>query len=284
MSGRDNPGFKHFFTTAHLSLPEIGIRGIGVREAMPPCLIERANGTGDYLLMLFHSPAAMACHPEPEPLQAPEKFMIWTPGQGQYYGNRDEGFQHSWIQCEGSRVARILRTAGLPLLRPFAAASGPLFIQCLLNIHSELISQARPDAAIMGNLLENALRGLARTGASPGKNNFLPEKLIAVRRLLGSAPSHPITLRQMAALAGMSVPHFCAQFKRHFGLPPIGCLIQHRMQNAAHLLGNPQLSVEEVGDMVGYEDPFHFSKMFKRHFGLSPENSYQDRKIATLAA
>ena len=40
---------------------------------------------------------------------------------------------------------------------------------------------------------------------------------------------------------------------------------------AAALLLDRGLLVREVGQQVGYEDPYHFSKVFKRVYSLSPE-------------
>jgi AraC-like DNA-binding protein len=144
------------------------------------------------------------------------------------------------------------------------------FQQCLLEIHSELVSYTRPDPAIIGNLLENCLRETARTISGSGKNNRIPENLLAVHRLISTAPARRITLGEMAVMAGMSVPHFCAQFKKSFGLSAMDCLIRHRMHHASHLLADRNLNITEVARQAGYDDLFHFSKTFKKHFGRSP--------------
>lgn len=263
-------GLRHFFTPRPLHTAELSVSGIGIRELMPPCMIERPRGKGDCLIMLFHDSAFISATAERGPLHPPGTIMIWTPGKRQMYGNPDARFSHTWIHCEGSRVAGILRSSRLPLLRPFAATHAPLLQQCLLDIHGELVSYARPDRILVGNLLENALRELARGAASSGRNIRVPENLLAVRRLIGTAPARNITLREMAAMAGMSIPYFCSRFKESFGLPPVECLIRHRMHHAAHLLADRNLNIAQIARQAGYEDPFHFSKTFKKHFGHSP--------------
>jgi len=268
-------GFKRFFTPRPLDSRELSIRGIGIRELMPPGMIERPHGTGDYLFMLFHDPAVAGIRPLTEPPGGPDTMMVWPPGKPQYYGNRERRFTHTWIHCEGRRVQRILRQTRLPLLKPFAAADPSRFQQCLLDIHSELVSYAPPDEIIIGNLLENSLRELSRLNDGAGKTVRIPENLLAVHRLISSSPAQLITLDGMARMAGSSVPYFCAQFKKTFGLSPMQYLIQHRMHHAAHLLNNRNLTISEIAAKVGYEDLFHFSRMFKKHFGLSPRTMRQ---------
>ncbi|HSI83232.1 MAG: helix-turn-helix domain-containing protein [Candidatus Methylacidiphilales bacterium] len=271
---------RWFFNPRLLDSPELSIRGLGIREPMPPCLIRRPHGTTDFLLMLFHDPAVMDTVPAPQKLHTSETMMIWPAGKAQYYGNPNAPYCHTWIHCEGRRVTRLLRTAGLPILTPFPVPRPSIFQQCIVDIHHELVAYANPDSAITGNLLENALRNLARssiTTSSNSQSTRIPENLLAVRRLIASSPDRILDLREMAAMAGMSVSHFCYRFKQSFGVPPVECLIHQRMHYAAHLLGNRNLTIAEVGSMTGYEDPFQFSKIFKKHMSVSPR-AYREQK------
>ena len=233
-------------------------------------MVERPHGTGDYLLMLFHDPVVAGSNPCTERADKPDMMMIWPPGKGQFYGNPAQRFTHTWIHCEGARIQRLLRLAKLPFLKLFPVPNPSCFQQCLLDVHAELVSYARPDPVIIGNLLENCLREISRKLTGSEKNAHIPENLLAVRRLIATVPSRAITLGEMAALAGMSVPYFCSRFKNAFGLPPMECLIQHRLHRAAHLLSDRNLTVSEIADQSGYNDLFHFSKMFKKQFGVGP--------------
>ena len=268
---------KRFFSPQPVDSRELSIRGIGIREVMPPCAIERPNGTGDYLLMLFHDPAFAGAHPGAEEPGKPDTMMIWPPGKPQHYGNRSNSFSHSWIHCEGGRIRRMLVRAGIPVLKPFQVSPPSCFEQCLLDVHGELVSRMRPDEVIVGNLLENCLREISRALAGTGSGARIPENLMSVRRLIATVPARAITLDEMAARAGMSVPYFCSRFKKMFGLPPMECLIQHRLHRAAHLLSDRNLTVSEIAAQTGYNDLFHFSKMFKKHFGISPRGMRKRR-------
>lgn len=269
-------GLRHFFMPRPLDTPAISISGIGIREQMKLCMFDRYKGTGDCLIMLFHDPAQMDVRPitDQEPAVA-STMMIWPTGAPQHYGNRTRGFSHSWIHCDGRKIKTILRSSLLPQRVPFfvTAPAAAYFQQCLNDLYTELVSQTRPDEVIAGNLLENALRQIARSHKSPAAGSPVEQRLLAVRRHIGSHYAEPLDLRSLSSLAGMSVPYFCARFKQTFQISPIAFIIQQRMQHAIYLLANPELTVADVASEVGYDDPFHFSKMFKRHTGRSPRAS-----------
>lgn len=241
---------------------------------MPATMIDRPNGTGDYLLMLFHEDSQIGVSSKSKDLkdQPVNSMIIWPPGATQLYGNRRHPFSHSWIHCDGRRIKALLKASGLPLKKPFQVppAATEFFQRTLHEIYTELISHSEPQEIIAGNLLENALLQIARARRAPLAQNQVQQRLLAVRSHLGSHYGHPLDLQAMAKIAGMSVPYFCARFKAAFQITPMACLIQQRMQHASYLLSNPVRGIAEIAEEVGYEDAFHFSKMFKRHFGVSP--------------
>ena len=261
---------KQHFPTGPQDSEEFCVHGIGIRELMHPCLVDRPLGTGDYLLMVFHDPVMLGRSPTRKKLEKPDTMMVWPPGKAQYYGNPSQRFSHTWIRCAGKRLPLMLRLAKLPVLTPFRVADPFGFQQCLLDVHRELISYVRPDDVLIANLLENCIREISRKMIGAAQRVRIPENLQAVRRLIASVPTRTITLDEMASVAGISVSYFSARFKTAFGLSPMECLILHRLHRAAHLLSDRNLRISEIAAQTGYQDEFHFSKMFKKHFGISP--------------
>jgi len=52
---------------------------------------------------------------------------------------------------------------------------------------------------------------------------------------------------------------------------PSEFIMLHRMKKALELIKQPNVTVTEVGEMVGFQDPYYFSRCFKKHFGKSPK-------------
>jgi YesN/AraC family two-component response regulator len=65
-------------------------------------------------------------------------------------------------------------------------------------------------------------------------------------------------------------------FTKHIGENPSKFLMSLRINKAKHLLqNNKELSVKDVGEIVGYPNQFYFSRIFKSFIGKSPA-SYRD--------
>ena len=135
---------------------------------MQPGMVDRPLGTGDWLLMYFHSPACMGAAADP-PLQPAGRMMIWAPGRWQIYGRPTRGFLHSWMHATGKAVESLLRLHRVPQGRPFALPNPRAFLDFLAALHREL-SRPAPDAIIAANLFENWLRDLGRSLAGEIKS------------------------------------------------------------------------------------------------------------------
>lgn len=79
-----------------------------------------------------------------------------------------------------------------------------------------------------------------------------------------------VTISQLAALEHLSISRYCAVFKLCMGISPQGFLINLRMKNAADLMQKTNLSIKQVAQIVGYDDPLYFSVLFKRKTGVTP--------------
>jgi AraC family transcriptional regulator, arabinose operon regulatory protein len=88
--------------------------------------------------------------------------------------------------------------------------------------------------------------------------------------------AEPITVRELAAVAGLSPSRFAHLFRRTVGAPPLQHLHALRMRRARQLLEESSLPIRDVMRHVGWNDPSHFAKDFKRRFGVGPRR-YRDR-------
>ncbi|MCQ8229877.1 AraC family transcriptional regulator [Pantoea trifolii] len=94
---------------------------------------------------------------------------------------------------------------------------------------------------------------------------------------VGKALSHihahyaqPLTLGQLAALAGMSVPTFHTHFKSITHQPPMQYVKSVRLHQARMLMVRREMTASSASHAVGYESASQFNREFKRLFGLPP--------------
>jgi transcriptional regulator GlxA family with amidase domain len=94
------------------------------------------------------------------------------------------------------------------------------------------------------------------------------------------ASANPVA--RMTARTGLKPRTFARRFRSATGYQPIDYVHALRVEEAKQLLETSDSSVEEIGHIVGYEDPTSFRRLFKRKAGLTPA-AYR-RKFAGLVA
>lgn len=122
-------------------------------------------------------------------------------------------------------------------------------------------------------------RGLLKTnqlGISE-HHNHSPEKIVdMVQLFLKNNFRQDLNLESISKQFNFNSSYLTKLFIKHTGEPPSKYLITLRINEAKYLLANDKtLPVKEVGERVGYPDPYYFSRIFKQVTGLTPREFRQ---------
>jgi AraC family transcriptional regulator len=98
----------------------------------------------------------------------------------------------------------------------------------------------------------------------------LQRKIHEVQAFLAQNLAYDVDLNTIAAQASLSPYYFTRQFTAMVGMPPYRYLIALRIQRAAQLLRESDLTVTQILHRVGFHSPSHFTTTFRRHMGMSP--------------
>lgn len=79
-----------------------------------------------------------------------------------------------------------------------------------------------------------------------------------------------ISLEELAKVAGLSVSHYCAVFKKRTAQTPMQLFTTMKIQRACQWLQNRNQTIKNVAYDLGFFDQYHFSKVFKEIMGVSP--------------
>ena len=94
--------------------------------------------------------------------------------------------------------------------------------------------------------------------------------LLRARDLADARYFEPLTVRDLARVAGVSPAHFSREFRRTFGEPPHRYLMTRRLERAAALLRTTDWSVTDICFAVGLNGVGSFTTSFGRMYGRSP--------------
>ena len=79
-----------------------------------------------------------------------------------------------------------------------------------------------------------------------------------------------INVKTTAKELGVNANYLSTMFKREMGMTFIDFLNKERVRQAAALMENTDLQIQEIATSVGYNNGSYFAKQFKKHYDLSP--------------
>ena len=122
------------------------------------------------------------------------------------------------------------------------------------------------DGAVIGTA------GITRRLSTPGQDMVPGTEFGPVLAYMRDHYHAPITNRQLARLAHLSVRAFERKFRSTFHLTPQKYLRKLRMRMAGRALVYTSQSLAVVALGCGFVDQSHFTREFRRHFGRTPRD------------
>lgn len=160
--------------------------------------------------------------------------------------------EHRWLESDFSRVSELFENPGNDQNRLHCAP--PIDLVCRIE-------------AILMFLVGDLLR--AHPEEKQNKGWDIPRLKQAIDYMDSAFLSNP-PLDQVASQSHMVANSFHRFFKRSMGVTPFQYMERKRLDEARRLLGDGRLSVKEVGELCGYDNPLYFSRVFSHHFGTPP--------------
>jgi AraC-like DNA-binding protein len=94
--------------------------------------------------------------------------------------------------------------------------------------------------------------------------------LLRARDLADHSFAEPLTVSDLARVAGLSPAYFSRLFRDAFGVTPHGYLLTRRLERATALLRSTDHPVAWICVEVGFSSLGSFTTSFGRMFGMSP--------------
>lgn len=262
-----------------LQVNSCGIYRLVKREIMATT---RPGGRRDYQLLYVSSGKARFHYrtgTETHILTAPAgSIMLYRPSQMQYYEyHLEDTPEVCWIHFTGSDADRLLDKIGF--------SDTPL-LQCSTDgeyreLFRHMIRELQLKRPCHEDMLALQLRQLFclihrdKLELSSGHYTAYPEITEAIHFFNEAFPTD-ISIDAYAASLHISTCWFIRRFKQVTGVTPLQYITMLRINKAKKLLRSSQYSVQEIANILGYDDPLYFSRIFKKQTGRAP-SQYQNR-------
>ena len=215
-------------------------------------------------------------------IRSGEGFMIFPRQINTYIADTKLPWEYVWIEFDGMRAREIIETAGLSPDHPVYHAA---YKDLRENMKDEMLYIAEhhdaPPFHLMGHLylfIDYLSRSSSSKIAISGRvrDFYIKEALNYIEQNF----QNDISVENIASFCGLNRTYFGRIFKETVGKSPQQFLLSYRMAKAAELLKLTELTINDVGNAVGYPNQLHFSRAFKNVYGLSPREWRNKNRIA----
>lgn len=112
----------------------------------------------------------------------------------------------------------------------------------------------------------------------PARGGLSPNVLRRIDDFLMSNLHAAISMKELAAIANMSVRHFARAFKQSTGRTPARFMFDRRLEVAKRLLAVSGQTITEIALICGFSHAQHLSNSFRRSTGRTPSQFRHSRQ------
>jgi len=209
-------------------------------------------------------------------LKAGDIFILPKNQLTYYQADKDTPWSYIWVGFSGSKADLILNKTSL--LSDYC---------CHSNLDSKILDQmfkiTQFRDAKMSDITELRLMAelyklfsyLIEEFPNPSSNdsNVQVESYVKqALKIIHNQYDTPLRVGDIAQKLNLNRSYFYKIFKEYTGYSIKDYILKIKMEKSADLLLNPEFSIFEVSNSVGFSDSLAFSKSFKKYFKLSPSD------------
>ena len=90
------------------------------------------------------------------------------------------------------------------------------------------------------------------------------------KQYIKSYYNSPLTLKELSDYVGMEAKYFSEYFRKATGVTFKEYQTDIRIKMSKKMLLNPDATLEEIAEAIGYNDSKYFSRVFKKVNGIPP--------------
>lgn len=231
------------------------------------------RGPGEFVLFQYTLSGCGRLTYEGRDMRVPpgRAMLLRMPHDHRYYLSSSDAWEFFWICISGREAVRIwsaIIAAHGPLIEP-----GDKVLSRIAAIVQELADAGIDSPAHCSALAYEACMTLAEEFLEQGSAIRQRRRVDAVRTVIDHAREHldrPLSIDEMAEIAGYSRSHFTRVFEQSEGISPARFMLELRLREALAQLQAGGKTVKQVAYDCGFSAPSYFAKTFRRVYGIAP--------------
>lgn len=212
-------------------------------------------------------------------LQRGNIFTIPPHIETYYYADPSDPWQYTWVSFSGTRAAYFLEKAGItaetPVRDTYINPEDFLSLtEKILNHHELTIPNELIRTSLLYEILALLVSSYTQQSNYRSAMHLDYSADIYVKHAVEYIHSHyaHIRVNDLAEYIGITRSYLTHIFKERLNVSPQEYLLSYRLEQGCRFLRTTQLSIQDVGMKIGYDNQLTFSKIFKKHYGMSPKN------------
>jgi AraC-like DNA-binding protein len=174
-----------------------------------------------------------------------------------------------WLAFDGPQASHLLERIGLTEGKPYLHGKAAAEVHDLVQQIFDWMAEEGAELQLQQALYQ--LFAMLSLPPNEGQKKTV-DWLKKCEDYISSHYMEPISVSDVAVIAGVHRSHLYMEFTRSYGMGPKHYLIQKRMEKASELLLQATLTVTEIALSLGYADVYAFSRAFYNFYSISPSN------------
>ncbi len=214
------------------------------------------------------------------PVHTGQGFMIFPHQITTYWADSTHPWEYVWVEFDGMYAKEVIRQADLSIDSPIYHSIDKALTATMMNTMLELARKNEDTQFYKLSKLYQFADCLIRSSKKSKKWDASGTMSDFYLQTAFSYIEHnfmnPITVESIALQCNIHRNRLLKIFKDSIGKSPQEYLISYRMSKASQLLTTTRLSINEIGNAIGYPNQLHFSRAFKNIYGVSPKKYRED--------
>lgn len=195
-----------------------------------------------------------------------------------YQADNMDPWKYCWIVIDGSKAVSYLESSGFSegVYAAKLHVDGTEFEQLIERLlKCTMVTRANDirRTAIALEFISLLMDATAQTGKdNRRRHDYTPEIYLQHALSFISLNYQRIGVNDIAQYIGVNRSYLTRIFTNRIGVSPQQYLLDYRLGKGRDLLETTEMSVTDIAQKIGYDNPLTFSKMFKRTYGISPRN------------